>query len=73
MSKWTKQRLERMIVDGVEENLSLDYKRADSLAKTDGKTDGKTDSKAADAELPADDADPDSQAAPEKSARSRSP
>lgn len=37
MSEWTKQRLEQMIADGMEENLSLDYKRADSLAKTDGK------------------------------------
>lgn len=37
MSEWTKQRLNQMIADGVEENLSLDYKRADSLAKTDGK------------------------------------
>ena len=37
MSEWTKQLLEQMIADGVEENLSLDYKRADSLAKTDGK------------------------------------
>ena len=37
MSEWTKQRLDQMIADGVEESLSLDYKRADSLAKTDGK------------------------------------
>lgn len=37
MSDWTKQRLEQMITDGVEESLSLDYKRADALAKTDGK------------------------------------
>lgn len=37
MSEWTKQRLDQMIADGVEENLSLDYKRADSLAKADGK------------------------------------
>ncbi len=37
MSEWTKRRLEQMITDGVEESLSLDYKRADSLAKTDGK------------------------------------
>lgn len=36
MSEWTKERLERMIADGVEENLSLDYKRADALANTDG-------------------------------------
>jgi hypothetical protein len=37
MSEWTKQRLDQMIADGVEENLSLDYKGADSLARTDGK------------------------------------
>jgi hypothetical protein len=37
MSEWNKQRLDQMIADGVEENLSLDYKGADSLAKTDGK------------------------------------
>lgn len=37
MSEWNKQRLEQLIVDNVEENLALDYKRADSLAKTDGK------------------------------------
>ena len=37
MSEWNKQRLDQMIADGVEESLSLDYKRADSLAKTDGK------------------------------------
>lgn len=37
MNKWTKERLEQMIADGVEENLSLDYKRADALGKTDGK------------------------------------
>ncbi|NBV23367.1 MAG: ATP-binding protein [Proteobacteria bacterium] len=35
MSEWTKQRLEQMIADRVEEHLSLDYKRADSLAKAD--------------------------------------
>jgi hypothetical protein len=35
MSEWTKQRLDQMIADGVEENLSLDYKRADSLSKSD--------------------------------------
>lgn len=35
MSEWTKQRLDQMIADGVEENLSLDYKRADSLSKND--------------------------------------
>jgi hypothetical protein len=37
MSEWTKQRLEQMIADGVEENLSLDYKRAGALAKADDK------------------------------------
>lgn len=37
MSEWTKQRLDQMIADGIEESLSLDYKRADSLGKTDGK------------------------------------
>lgn len=37
MNEWTKSRLEHMIADGAEENLALDYKRADSLAKTDGK------------------------------------
>lgn len=37
MSEWTKQRLEQLIIDSVEENISLDYKRADSLAKTDGR------------------------------------
>jgi hypothetical protein len=37
MSEWTKNRLDQMIVDGIEESLSLDYKRADSLIKTDGK------------------------------------
>lgn len=37
MSEWTKQRLDQMIADGVEENLSLDYKGADSLIKSDGK------------------------------------
>jgi hypothetical protein len=37
VSEWTKQRLEQMIADGVEESLSLDYKRADALAKTDRK------------------------------------
>lgn len=36
MSAWTKERLEQMIADGVEENLSLDYKRADALDRTDG-------------------------------------
>jgi hypothetical protein len=37
MSEWTKQRMDQMIIDGVEENLLLDYKRADSLGKTEGK------------------------------------
>ncbi len=37
MSDWTKSRLEQMIADGVEDNLARDYKRADSLAKTDGR------------------------------------
>lgn len=37
MSEWTKQRLDQMIADGVEEDLSLDYKRAASLGRTDGK------------------------------------
>ncbi len=37
MSEWTKQRLDEMIADCVEESFSLDYKRADSLAKSDGK------------------------------------
>lgn len=37
MSEWTKERLERMIADGDEENLSLDYKRAASLDRADGK------------------------------------
>lgn len=37
MNDWTKQRLDQMIADGIEENLLLDYKRADSLAKTDGR------------------------------------
>lgn len=37
MSEWTKQRLNQMIADGVEENLSLDYKGADSLIKSDSK------------------------------------
>lgn len=34
MSEWTKERLDQMIADGVEENVSLDYKRAASLSKT---------------------------------------
>lgn len=37
MSEWTKPKLEQMIADGVEENLTLDYKRVDSLIKSDGK------------------------------------
>lgn len=37
MSDWTRQRLEQMIADCVEESLSIDYKRADALGKTDGK------------------------------------
>jgi len=37
MNEWTKQRLDQMIADGIEEHSSLDYKRADSLAKTDSK------------------------------------
>jgi hypothetical protein len=35
MSDWTKQRLDQMIADGVEENLSLDYKSAGALSKSD--------------------------------------
>jgi predicted HTH transcriptional regulator len=35
MSEWTKQWLDQMIADGVQESLILDYKRADALAKTD--------------------------------------
>ena len=37
MSEWTKQRLDQMIADGVEESLSLDYKRAEAIAKDDEK------------------------------------
>jgi hypothetical protein len=37
MSEWTKQKLEQLIADGVEENLALEYKRAAALAKTDEK------------------------------------
>ncbi len=37
-TRWTKERLEQVICDGVEENISLDYKAADALAKTDPKT-----------------------------------
>lgn len=35
MSEWSKQRLNQMIADGVEENLSLDYKSAGALSKSD--------------------------------------
>lgn len=34
MGEWTKQKLEQMIADKVEESLTLDYKRADSLINT---------------------------------------
>lgn len=37
MSAWTRQRLEQMIADGVEEGLSLDYKRAAALIRTEGR------------------------------------
>lgn len=37
MSIWTKEKLDGMITAGVEECLSLDYKRAEALAKTDAK------------------------------------
>jgi Putative DNA-binding domain len=37
MSRWTKEKLEQMIADKVEENLTVEYKRAESLAKTDGR------------------------------------
>ena len=37
MSAWTKQKLDQMIADKVEESLAVEYKRADALAKTDGK------------------------------------
>lgn len=37
MNQWDRERLARMIADGVEEHLGLDYKAAGSLAKTDGK------------------------------------
>ena len=37
MSDSTKSRLERLIADGIDESLALEYKWADSLAKTDGK------------------------------------
>lgn len=35
MSDWSKQRLEQMIADGIEESPSLDYKRAAALSKSD--------------------------------------
>ncbi len=35
MSTWTKERIEKMIAEGVEESLTLDYKRAASLGKSD--------------------------------------
>jgi hypothetical protein len=35
MSSWTRERLERLIADGVEESVTLEYKRAGSLANTD--------------------------------------
>lgn len=37
MSAWTKQKLDQMIADNVEESLTVEYKRADALAKADGK------------------------------------
>lgn len=37
MSNWTKHKLEHLITDKVEESLTLDYKRADSLNKNDDK------------------------------------
>lgn len=37
MSAWTRQRLEQMIAGGVEEGLSLDYKRANALLNSDAK------------------------------------
>jgi predicted HTH transcriptional regulator len=37
MSTWTKERIEKMITDRVEESLTLDYKRAASLEKSDDK------------------------------------
>lgn len=37
MSEWTKQKLEQMITDRIEEDITLDYKRADSLARSDGR------------------------------------
>jgi hypothetical protein len=37
MSDWTKERLDRMIAEGIEESLTLDYKRAASLENTDGR------------------------------------
>jgi len=35
MSLWTKERLDQLIADGVEESLSLEYKRAGALARND--------------------------------------
>src|SRR2546422_294753 len=37
MNEWTKQRLDQMLDDDVEESLTVEYKRADSLGKTDPK------------------------------------
>ena len=37
MSEWTKEKLEQLIADRVEESLNLDYKRADALVKTEAK------------------------------------
>jgi hypothetical protein len=37
MSTWTKQKLDQMIADKVEESLALDYKRAASLDKAGDK------------------------------------
>ena len=37
MSAWTKQKLDQMIVDKVEESLTLEYKRAAALDKKDDK------------------------------------
>ncbi len=34
---WSRDRIDQLIADGVEENLTLDYKAAGSLAKTDSK------------------------------------
>lgn len=40
MNTWTKERIEKMIADGVEEGPTLDYKRAASLEKSDDKRTG---------------------------------